>query len=100
MTAPKQFILKGKPVTYTGAFVNLSNWKNRRQVYKINEMIELQKMRALTTENHWNLDVDWIIEISSVLRSTYMVFGDQDKFIFYVNNYIDWDQFSQWYDPE
>ena len=27
-----------------------------------------------------------------------MVFRDQDKFMFYVNNYIDWDQFNQLYD--
>ena len=30
-------------------------------------------------------------KISSVLRSAHMVPKDQDKFVFYVNNYIDWD---------
>ena len=29
-----------------------------------------------------------------------MVPRDQDKFVFYVNNYIDWDQFNQLYDPD
>ena len=46
-------------------------------------------MRALTAENPCNLDVHWIIEISSVLRSAHMIPRDQDKFVFYVNNYID-----------
>lgn len=27
-----------------------------------------------------------------------MIFRDQDKFVFYVNDYIKWDQFNQLYD--
>ncbi len=29
-----------------------------------------------------------------------MVPKDQDKVVFYINNYIDWDQFNQLYDPD
>ena len=29
-----------------------------------------------------------------------MIFGDQDKFVLYVNNYIDEDEFNQLYDPD
>ena len=54
-------------------------------------MIELKKMRALTIKNPYNLGVYRIIEISSILRSAYMAPRDQDKFMFYVNNFIDWD---------
>ena len=61
-------------------------------------MIELEKMSALTVENPCNLDTHRMIEISSVLRSAYVVPRNQDKFVFYVNNYIDWDQFNQLYD--
>ena len=32
-----------------------------------------------------------------VLCSIYMVFRDQNKFVFYINNYIDWDQFNLLY---
>ena len=95
---PERFTLKGKPVIYTGAFVELYNWKNRGQVHKIYGMIELEKMHALTAENPRNLNAHRIIEISSVLRSAHMVPRDQDKFVFYVNNYIDWDEFNQLYD--
>ena len=55
-------------------------------------------MRALTTENPRNLGAHWIIEIFLVLCSAHLVPKDQDKFVFYVNNYIDWDQFNQLYD--
>ena len=38
-----------------------------------------------------------MIEISFVLCSILVVLRDQDKFVFYVNNYIDWDLFNQLY---
>ncbi len=60
-------------------------------------MIELEKICTLITENLRNLDAHWIIEISLVLRSTHVVPRNYDKIVFYVNNYIDWDQFNQLY---
>ena len=39
-----------------------------------------------------------MIEISSVLHNAHMVPRNQDKFVFYVNNYIHWDQFKPLYD--
>lgn len=51
MADPKQFTIKNNPITYTGAFIKLENQRNREQVYKIHEMIELEKMRVLTVEN-------------------------------------------------
>ena len=63
-------------------------------------MIELKKMRASTVENLRNFVAHWIIEISLVLHNAYMVPRDQDKFVFYINNYIDWDQFNLLYNPD
>ena len=51
-------------------------------------MIELKKIRGLTIKNLHNLGTHWIIKISSVLYSTYMILKNQNKFVFYVNNYI------------
>ena len=55
-------------------------------------------MRALIAKKPCNLGVYWIIEISLILYSTHFIPKDQDKFVFYVNNYINWDQFNQLYD--
>ena len=63
-------------------------------------MIELKKMHALIVKNLHNLDACQIIEIFLVLHSTHVVPKDQDKIVFYINNYIDWDQFNQLYDPD
>ena len=61
-------------------------------------MIELKKMRALTMENPHNLGIYWVIGILLVLCSAHIFPKDQDKFVFYINNYIDLDQCNQLYD--
>ena len=87
---PKRFIVKNKPITYTRAFVELYNIRKSRQVHEIYEIIELEKMRTLTVENPRKLVANQIIEISSILHNAYLIPRDQDKFVFDVNNYIDW----------
>ena len=57
-------------------------------------MVELEKMRVLIAKNSRNIGACWIINISSVLHNGHIVPRDQDKVVFYVNNYIDWDQFN------
>ena len=93
----ERFTPKNKPVKYTGAFVELYNWRNSGQVHEIYRMIELEKMRALTADDLRNLGAHRIIEIFLVLQSAHLVPRDQDKVVFYINKYIDWDQFNQLY---
>ena len=97
---PERFTAKGKPITYTGAFVELYKWRNRGQVHEIHGMVELDKWHASTAENPRNLGAHRIIEVFLVLRSAHVVPRDQDRMVFYVNNYIDWDQFNQLYDAD
>ena len=94
---PERFTLKDKPVTYTCAFVKLYNWRNHCQVHEIYEIVELKKMCTLTAENLRNLSTHRIIKIFSILRNANVILSNQDKFVFYVNNSIDWDQFNQLY---
>ena len=98
MADPEWFTLKGKPVIYTRAFVELYNWRNHKQVHEIYEIIKLEKMRASIAENLRNLGAYWMMKILSILHSAHVVPRDQDKFVFYINNYIDWNYFNQLYD--
>ena len=41
-----------------------------------------------------------MIEILLVLYNAYLIPKNQNKFVFYVNNYIDWDQFNKLYNPD
>ncbi len=91
MADPKQFTPKGKPAIYTGELVELYNWRNHIQIHEIHGMIELEKMCASIAENPRNLSIYQIIEISLVLHCTHLVPRNEDKVMFYVNNYIDWD---------
>ncbi len=63
-------------------------------------MVKLEKMHVLIIENPCNLGAHWIIEMFLVLHSIYMIPRDQNKFVFYVNNDMDWDQFNQLYNPD
>lgn len=49
-----RFIPKNKLVTYIKELVELCNWKNHRQVYEINQIIEFEKMYASISENFCN----------------------------------------------
>lgn len=93
----ERFTSKGKLVTYIGAFIKLYNQKNHEQVHKIHGIIEFEKMHALNAENPRNHSAFWIIEILSVLRNAHVILRNQDKFVFYVNNFINQDQFNQLY---
>ena len=54
-------------------------------------MIEFEKMCTLNIGNLYYLGVYQMIEILSSLYSPYIVAKDQDKFVFYINNYINLD---------
>ncbi len=86
---PEQFINKGKPITYIKVFVELYNWRNHGQVLKIHGIVELKKMSASMDKHLRNLGAHCIIEISSILHSAHVLCRDQEKIVFYVNNYID-----------
>ncbi len=97
---PEWFIDKDRPIIYIGIFVELYNWKNHRQVHKIHGMVELEKMCVSMAKLLRNFGAHFIVEISLILHSAHIVFRDQEKIVFYVNNYIDWDQFNQLYVPD
>ena len=85
----EQFTNKNKPITYIEVFVELYYSRNRRQVYEIYKMVELEKMCASTAEHPYNLGIHYILEISSIFYSTHIVPRNQEKIVFYVHNYID-----------
>ena len=66
-------MLKEKPIAYTGAFVEFYKWRNCRQVYEIYGIVELEMWYISIIENLHNLSAYRNIEVSSVLRSVYVV---------------------------
>lgn len=70
------FTIKSNLITYIEAFVKLYNRKNRGQVYKMYRIIELEKWCNLIAKYLYNLGTYSIIEISSILRITHVIFRD------------------------
>lgn len=98
MADSEWFILKRKPIIYIRAFIELYNKKNSGPLYEIQKMVRFKKIYALTTKNSYNLGNYWMVEISHILHIAYIVLENYNKFVFYVNKYIDCDQLSQLYD--
>ncbi len=82
------------------AFVEISNWRFRRLVHKTHRMIKLEKYSISRAENPLNLGGQQFYKISEFLQSAYIVLKDIKDNTFYLNNFIDWDQFNQLYDPK
>lgn len=63
-------------------------------------MVELEKWRFLTAKYSYNLGIYQILKILTILYNANIVTRDQNRNVFYVNNYIDWDKFNQLYTPD
>lgn len=87
----EQIITKGKLIIYIGVFVELYNQKNHEQVYEIHEIIKFESWRTSIAWNSCILGAYYFIKIFLVLRSSHVVPRDQEKTVFYINNYTDWD---------
>ena len=85
---------------YTRAFVKIYNWCSRELVHETHGMVELEKYPISKAENPLNLGGQRFYKISEVLRSAHVVSRDTEGNTFYLNNYINWDQFNQLYNPE
>lgn len=60
-------------------------------MHKIHGIVELENWRTLTVQNFRIFDANHVIKISLILHVAYVVLKDQEKTVFYVNNYINWD---------
>ena len=84
----KCFILKDKLVIYTKTFIEPYNWKNHKQIYEIYMIIKFKKLNTLITKNPHNFGIHSMIKILLVIYNNHIISKNQDKIVFYVNNYI------------
>lgn len=85
---------KRKPVIYTETFVEIYNWHSKELVYKTYEIVKLEKYLISRPENSLNLDDQQFYKISQVLQNAYIVTRDIEDNTFYLNNYINGNQFN------
>ena len=63
-------------------------------------MVKLEKYSISKVEKPLNLGGQQFYKISEILQSAHIILKDIEGNTFYLNNYIDWDQFNQLYDLE
>lgn len=90
----QQLDQKRKLVMYTRVFVELYNWRSRRLVHETYEIVKLEKYTILRAENCLNFGGIQFYKIFEVLWSAYIISKNTKDNTFYLNNYIDWDQFN------
>lgn len=91
---------KGRPLKYTGALVQRLRWRNQRKVHPVHGMFEVERIPASQSRNARNLGPSRFYEIRQVVRSAHVIPAGGEKPYFYVNNFVDWDQYNTIYDEE
>src|SRR5580692_6023507 len=90
---------KGAPVQYTGVFVDLLRLRNNGQVHSVHGMVEVEDWPQVCTQNPCNIGHWCFFDMSTILRSAHII-PTNNTGIYYVNNYVDWDQYNTIFDPE
>ncbi len=63
-------------------------------------MVKLEKYPISKAKNTLNLGGQQFYKICEVINSAHVVLRDTRNNIFYLNNYINWNEFNQLYDLE
>ena len=90
---------KDAPVQYTGVFINLLRLKNNERVHSFHGMVEVEDWPEVRTQNPRNIGHWYFFDMSTILRSAHIIPTD-NMGVYYVNNYVDWDQYNTIYDPD
>ncbi len=82
-----------KSVQYLRALIELLKLKNNEVLNALHDMIEVEQWSKNTVKKSQYLECWWFYNMSTILRSAYLISTESKKF-FYVNNYIDWNTFN------
>jgi len=107
MIADDDGISRKKSAVYTGALLDRLQVLNSGQPHEIHGMVEARRCpcRRTLSETCWsssrkrNLGCRSFYPLENVIRSAHVIPTSAEHESFYVNNYIDWDQYNTLYDP-
>jgi hypothetical protein len=107
MIADDDGIPRKKSAVYTGALLDRLQVLNSGRPHEIHGMVEARRCpcRRTLSETCWsssrkrNLGCRSFYLLESVIRSAHVIPTSAEHESFYVNNYIDWDQYNTLYDP-
>ena len=91
---------RGKHPMYSGVLLDLLRPRNNGQPNEIHGMIEMKTWPRTHAKSPRNLNGRRFYDLSMIMRSAHLIPSGINSDVFYVNNYIDWDQFNTLYDEE
>ena len=62
-------------------------------------MVEVEDWLQVCTQNPRNIGHRYFFGMSTILRSAHIIPTDNIG-LYYINNYVDWDQYNTVFDPE
>ena len=62
-------------------------------------MVEVEDWPQVRTQNPRNIGHQYFFDMSTILRSAHIIPTDNIG-LYYINNYVDWDQYNTIFDPE
>jgi hypothetical protein len=89
----------GTVVQYTGALIDLLRFRHGGNVHSIHGMIEAEDWPQATSQSSRNIGYRCFFDMSMILRSAHVIPSGNDG-TYYINNYVDWDQYNTIFDPE
>ena len=92
---------KQRPQRLQGALIEVFNYRHGGQVQECHGMVEVEKARPSEARNPRTLGTRRFYSLANIERSAHLVPATvRGKEIFYINSFIDWDQYNSIYDPE
>ena len=89
----------GTAVQYTGALIDILRFRYHGNVHSIHGMIEAEDWAQTSSRKPRNIEYRCFFDMSMILRSAHVVPSGNGG-TYYINNYVDWDQYNTIFDPE
>jgi hypothetical protein len=91
--------LKGRAARYTGAFVELLRIKDGGRHHEVHGMVEVEDWPLVEVKNPRKLKHRCFFEMSTIIRSAHIIPAGNPG-TYYINHYVDWDQYNTIYEPD
>ena len=89
----------GTAVQYTGVLIDILRFRYHGNVHSIHGMIEAEDWAQTSSRKPRNIGYRCFFDMSMILRSAHVVPSGNGG-TYYINNYVDWDQYNTIFDPE
>jgi hypothetical protein len=98
---------RNEPAIYTGTLVEIFQPLRGGLPHEIHGMVEVQRYRGMAPVEKRNLGSQRFYAMENILRSAHLIPASSDsdvknknREVFFINNYIDWEQYNTLYDSD